>query len=178
MNAPFSRLTEILAAYGALLSSIGFGWNLYRDLLDRAKLQVSANVRRIVVGADGKWFSAKPDLNIAGASEQLFVVFSVVNVGRRPVLWQGWGGKYHKPEEGKDGFFIVGRSLPKMLQEGETHDEFTVLEADLSPVHDNVKSLQMWDPSGKHWKLSGKALRELKAEAVKFAGIPQADGAQ
>ncbi len=46
MRFPYSSLTEILAAYGALLSSVGFGWNLYRDLLDRAKLQVSANVRK------------------------------------------------------------------------------------------------------------------------------------
>ena len=50
MYFPFGSLTEFLAAYGALLASIGFGWNLYRDLLDRARLQVSVNVRRIATG--------------------------------------------------------------------------------------------------------------------------------
>lgn len=168
MHLPFSGLTEFLAAYGALLSSVGFGWALYRDLLDRAKLQVSANIRRIGRGADGKYFSCKPNLPIEGASEQLFVVMDVVNVGRRPVLWQGWGGKYHKPEDGKTGFFIVGRNLPKMLHEGETHSEFTALEADLRPAHDNVKSLFLWDPSGKHWKLPRKELKKLKQEAREF----------
>ncbi len=168
MRLPFSRLTEFLAAYGALLSSVGFGWTLYRDLLDRAKLQVSASIRRIGRGADGKFFACKPDLPIEGASEQLFVVMDVVNVGRRPVLWQGWGGKYHKSEDGKTAFLIVGRDLPKMLQEGETHSEFTILEADLRPAHDNVRSLFVWDPSGKHWKLTRNALKKLKQEARRF----------
>lgn len=166
---PSRGLTEVLAAYGAILSSIGFGWNLYRDLLDRAKLQVSASVRRIVRGADGKYFTAKPDLNIAGATEQLFVVMDVVNIGRRPVLWQGWGGKYHKREDGKTGFSIIGRDLPKMLHEGETHSEFTQLEANLKPAHDNVKSLFMWDPSGKNWKLPRRELKKLKKEAIEFS---------
>jgi hypothetical protein len=162
------NLTEFLAAYGALLSSIGFGWSLYRDLLDRGKLQISANVRRIARGEDGRFFSVKPDLPVEGASEQLYVVMSVVNVGRRPVLWQGWGGKYHERVSGKTAFFIVGRNLPKMLQEGETHSEFTALEDDLRPANDNVKSLFVWDPSGKHWNLSRKGLRELRQEARKF----------
>jgi hypothetical protein len=168
MRFPFNGLTEFLAAYGALLSSIGLGWSLYRDLLDRAKLQVSADVRRIGMGTDGRWFSIKPDIQIEGASEQLYVVMSVVNVGRRPVLWQGWGGKYRQPEDGKTGFTIIGRDLPKMLKEGETHSELTPLEADLRPAHENAKSLFMWDPSGKYWKLSRKGLKELKQEARKF----------
>lgn len=166
MSQPFHGLTEFLAVYGALLSSVGLGWNLYRDLLDRPRLQVSANVRRIAVGADGKSFALKPSLQFEGASEQLFVIMSVVNVGRRPVLWQGWGGKYFKPVDGKDSFFVIGRDLPKMLQEGHTHSEFT--ELDFRPTVANVKSLFMWDASGKHWKLSRKRLGELKREAHEF----------
>jgi len=173
MNSPSTGLTQFLAVYAALLSSIGFGWTLYRDLLDRAKLQVSADVRRVGTGADGRLFSIKPDIQIEGASEQLYVVMSVVNVGRRPVLWQGWGGKYRKSEDGKTGFTIIGRDLPKMLQEGETHSELTLLEADLRPAHENTKSLFMWDPAGNHWKLSRKGLKELKQEARKFQGANQ-----
>jgi hypothetical protein len=158
-------ITEFLAAYAAILSSIALGWALYRDLIDRAKLQVSARVRRIAVGADGKFFAVKPDLPVEGASKKLFVVMTVVNVGRRPALWQGWGGRYHKRVNGRDSFFIVGRDLPKMLQEGETHSELTELEDDLRPANDSVKSLYIWDASGKHWKLSRRQLKELKEEA-------------
>jgi hypothetical protein len=168
MYFPFGSLTQFLAAYGALLASVGFGWNLYRDLLDRAKLQVSVKVRRIARGADGKFFAVKPDLPVEDASEQLYVVMSVANVGRRPVLWQGWGGKYHKPVSGKKLFFIIGQDLPKMLHEGEYHSEFTALEPDLGPANENVKSLFMWDASGKEWKLSRKGLKKLKQEARDF----------
>ncbi len=173
MHFPFGSLTQFLAAYGAILASIGFGWNLYRDLLDRARLQVAVNVRRIAQVAGGKFFAAKPDLPVEGASAQLYVVMSVVNVGRRPVLWQGWGGKYRKPVDGRGSFFIVGRDLPKMLQEGESHSEMTTLEPDLCPASENVKSLFMWDASGKHWKLSRNGLKKLKQEARDFQQHPQ-----
>lgn len=162
-------ITEFLATYAAILSSIGLGWTLYRDLLDRAKLQVSVRVRRIAVGADGKSFAVKPDLPVEGASQQLFVVMTVVNVGRRPVLWKGWGGRFHKTVNGRDHFSVVGRDLPKMLQEGETHSEFTALEDDLRPANDNVKKIFMWDASGREWKLSRRQLRELKREAHQSA---------
>jgi hypothetical protein len=161
----FGGITGFLAVYGAILSSIGFGWNLYRDLLDRPKLKISANVRRLARGVDGKGFAVKPDLQVQGASVDLFVVMSVVNVGRRPVQWEGWGGKYFKPVHDRDGFVVIGRDLPKMLKEGETHAEFSLLEDDLRPANDNVKSLMVWDSYGKNWKLSKRELKKLRAEA-------------
>ena len=164
MQTQPDNLTKFLAAWGALLGTFGLGWTLYRDLLDRAKLQVSAKVRRIGRSADGRYYAIAPNLNI-GAPEKLFVVMTVVNVGRRPVMWQGWGGKYHKREADGTGFTIIPQNLPKMLQEGEVHNELTALEADLGPVSENVKKFYMWDVSGREWKLSRKQLRELKLEA-------------
>jgi len=81
------------------------------------------------------------------------VVVSVVNVGRRPVTWQGWGGKYHRREDEANAFFIVGENLPKMLQEGELHCEMTELKDDLKPASDNVRKLYVWDPAGREWAL-------------------------
>jgi hypothetical protein len=161
-------ITDVLAAYGSILASVGFGWNLYRDLLDRARLQVSANVRRIMQTGDGKWYAVKPDLGVAGASAQLYVVVDVTNVGRRPVQWTGWGGKYHKPVNGKGSFTIIPFALPKMLNEGETHSEYTDA---LNPAGENVKRLFIWDAAGNHWNLSRRALRELKAESHKFQNM-------
>jgi hypothetical protein len=161
-------ITDILAGYGAALASIGFGWNLYRDLLDRARLQVDANVRRTVQSADGKWYQVKPDLGVAGASAQLFVVVNVTNVGRRPVQWTGWGGKYHKAANGKV-FSIIPVALPRMLNEGDTHSEYT---DQLDVTGENVKRVFIWDASGKNWYLSWRKLRKLKEEARKFQGMP------
>lgn len=70
--------------------------------------------------------------------------------------------------DGKGSFVIIGRDLPKMLKEGEFHREITALQPDLSPASENVKSLFMWDASGKCWKLSRKGLKELKQEARDF----------
>lgn len=166
-------ITKLLAVYAAILSTIGFAWNLYRDLLDRAKLQVSAKVRRIAVGTDGKSFAVKPDLPVEGASQQLFVVMTVVNVGRRPVLWEGWGGMYIKPVNGRHLFSVVGRDLPKMLLEGERHSELTPVEDDLRPANDNLKSIFIWDASGRNWKLSRSQLKELKEEARQSSRVAQ-----
>lgn len=48
-----ASVTGFLAVYGAILSSVGLGWNLYRDMLDRPKLKLSARVRRFVVSPTG-----------------------------------------------------------------------------------------------------------------------------
>jgi hypothetical protein len=169
MQVRTDHLTQFLAAWGAILSTFGLGWSLYRDLLDRAKLQVSAKVRRITQSLDGKYYAVRPDMPVQ-ASEKLFVIMSVVNTGRRPAMWQGWGGKYRKSEAEGNSFFIVGQNLPKMLQEGETHSEMTELNDDLRPASANVKRLYIWDPAGKEWALSRKQLKELKREALKAKG--------
>ena len=169
MNTPQTseNLTKFLAAWGAILSTFGLGWTLYRDLLDRGKLQISANIRRIGMSTDGRYYAVAPHVKVE-ATEKFFVVMTVVNVGRRPVMWQGWGGKYFKREAEGTGFYIVPEGLPKMLEEGQSHSELTALENDLRPANDNVKELFVWDTTGKHWKLSKKQLRELRKEARKF----------
>ena len=165
MNLTTDSLTKFLAAWGAILSTFGLGWTLYRDLLDRARLKLTAHVRRIVETPDGRWYAVKPDLPLEGASEQLFVIMTATNVGRRPVLWTGWGRDYRKPVEGKTSFTVIPVSLPKMLHEGETHSQHSV---HLNPAGENVKRLFIWDASGKNWYLSRRALKKLKAESVKF----------
>jgi hypothetical protein len=158
-------LTKVLATWGAILSSIGFGWNLYRDLHDRARLQVKARARRIVPSPDGRWYQADPGLPIADASQQLYVVMNVTNIGRRPLQWQGWGGKYINRVNGKDTFVVIPTQLPKMLGEGETHSDLTET---LIPVIENVRRLYVWDASGKNWYLSRRAMKKLRAETIKY----------
>jgi hypothetical protein len=158
-------VTDILAIYAALLSSIGLGWNLYRDLRDKAKLKVTASVKRRVWCADGKHYAVSPHINVAGASDQLFVVIDVTNVGRRPVSWIGWGGKYCVPQNMKDSFVIIPIGLPRTLQEGEFHSEYT---ENLNTEMENVRQLFIWDASGRNWYLSRRKLKTLKAELQKL----------
>jgi hypothetical protein len=159
-------ITGLLALYGAILSSVGLGWNLYRDLHDRAKLKLVAHLRRIAQSAVGpQHYAISPDLPIAGRSEAVYVFLDVTNVGRRPVKWIGWGGKYKvRPASGKESFVVIAVALPKMLAEGESHSEFT---DGLHKEIENVKKIFLWDASGKNWNLSRRELNKLKAEVRK-----------
>ena len=158
------HLTRILALWGAFLSTFAMGWNLYRDWLDKPKLQLSAKVRRLSVGADGQVFAVRQDMAVE-ATEQLYIVMTVVNVGRRPSAWKGWGGRYYKKENGKSGFTIIGRNLPKMLQEGESHNEVAELDVNAKAISENVRRLYIWDNSGHEWALTRAQLKQLRKDA-------------
>lgn len=167
MKSDSLSLTSLLAFYGAALSSIALGWNLYRDLRDRARLKVRMHIRRIVRSPDGKWYQVSPDLPVDGASEKLFLVANVTNVGRRPVMWCGWGGKYDKAQHDKKAFRIVPSVLPVMLNEGDSRSELT---DDLAAASENVKALFIDDAADKRWYLSRRGLRKLKQERRKYLG--------
>lgn len=160
-------LTPLIALWGAFLSTFMLGWNLYRDLTNRPKVKVEVRVRRIVQSANGQWYAVAHNLPVQDASEQLFVVMTLVNVRSRPVRWIGWGGKYKTRVNGKDQFFIGPRNLSKMLNDGEDHSELTPIAADGYPPDDNVRSLKAWDSTGRDWKVSWWKMRKLHKELTK-----------
>jgi hypothetical protein len=166
------NMTAFLAVWGALLSSMTAGWTLYKDLRDKAKIKLTVSLRCIGQReGDGATFMAAPGLNIAGMSDQLYVVVSVTNVGRRRMRWKGWGGKYREPVNGKDGFLVSARFLPKMLEEQESLDEFT--ELDKQFVAENVKRLYIWDGAGREWSVSKNDMTKLAADIKKYADVPK-----
>ncbi len=153
---------DFIALYAAAVSSIVFGWNLYRDLHNRAKLKVSVALRRISISTDGKMYAVAPNFPVQ-ASAKTFVVISALNVGQRPVKINGWGGKYLKRENGKDSFIIVPQGMPKMLNEWESIDEFT------EEMHDaigNIKYICIRDASGREWKAPRRDLAKLKKDVL------------
>ncbi len=166
--------TTALAIYGAVVATITFGWNLFRDLRDRGKLKISASVRRIVGGPTGARYSIKHDFPAEGASEGLYIVMTVANIGRRPMRWEGWGGLYKTPYRGKDAFLCIPRHLPKILAEKENHQEYTELEPEFDPG--NIKKLYIWDGVDGEWKLSWWQLRKLRIEAKEARAFKEADG--
>jgi hypothetical protein len=168
VNEPLT-ITGLLAFYGAVLSSIAVGWNLYRDLHDRAKLKLVAHLRRIARSECGtQVYAVSPDLPIAGKSDAVYIVLNVTNVGRRPVRWDGWGGER---KDGTDDFTVIPRHLPKMLAEGESHTEFA---ENLHTEIENVKKIFIWDAGMTKWNLSRRELRKLKAEVRKHMSAESA----
>jgi hypothetical protein len=129
------------------LSSLTLGWTLYRDLRDRRKVKFSVEIRKIGVRSDGAFFSISPDSGIEGASEGLFFVFSMVNVGRRPVRLKGIYAEYKKGTVGKQGFVFTARYLPKSLDEQEALDGYS--EFDERFVSEKVQSITVSEVSGK-----------------------------
>jgi hypothetical protein len=81
--------------------------------------------------------------------------------------WLGYGGRYRRPVNGKGGFTVSARHLPKILEEQEAFDEFTGLDEQF--VNGNVKKLYIWDGAGNEWKVSRKDLKQLLADAKKYA---------
>jgi hypothetical protein len=163
-------LTTGLAIYAAILSSIGVGWNVYRELSDRARVKVLVSLMRISTGTDGRQFAVAPHSTIEDANAAVHVVVKMTNAGRSPVLLQGWGGEWKIPENGKDKFVVISQGLSRMLNGHESHQEFT---PDLLVVSSNIKALYAWDSSGKNWYVSNKELREAGEQARKLVSAPE-----
>ncbi|MGA7634418.1 MAG: hypothetical protein WCB11_26950 [Terriglobales bacterium] len=102
-------------------------------------------------------------------SQELFIVVSVVNVGRRPMRWKGLGGTYRHAKSGRTGFLISARLLPRTLEEQEQHDEFFDFEPpfDHELVKGQVKRLYIWDVAGREWNVPRGDLKKLVADAKK-----------
>lgn len=164
-------LTAFLAVWGAILSSITFGWTLYRDMRDKPKIKVTAQIRRIGQReGDGQWYAAEPSMNIQGLSDQLYIVVTVTNVGRRRMNWQGWGGIYRTPVNGHSTFLVSARDLPKILEEQEQHSEFTGVDKQIGTG--NLKGIKVWDGAGRKWHISRKKMKKLLLDIEKYAKAP------
>ncbi|MBI4489060.1 MAG: hypothetical protein HY694_08230 [Deltaproteobacteria bacterium] len=101
------NLTKFLAVWGAIVSTIALTWNVIRDRHDRGILKLNTMI--------GKMYPDHTDRD--------YVVLTITNVGRRPILVMSWG--WIKKGRKGDGFLVKTSQFPKMLKEGEYHIEFT-----------------------------------------------------
>ena len=119
---------------------------------------------------DGAPFVADPSMNIEGAGDELFIVVSVINVGRRRFKWKGLGGTYSTPVNGKKTFLVGTRYLPKILEEQEALDEWAQLNKEIA--EGNIERLQIWDGEGHEWKVSRADMERLRNDIKKFVQLP------
>jgi hypothetical protein len=139
LNQTTFDLTTFLAIWGAFLSTIAIGWNLFRDLSDKGKIRVTCFVGNIFGGVES------PDTD--------YLVFNVTNVGKRPIMITQVGGAHSTKH-----FMITPRGLPKMLQPGEYVTEYT---PELTILEKDIRFLGAWDSFGRIWKIDRKNLRQL-----------------
>ena len=139
------HLTTFLAVWGALMSTAAIAWNIARDLGDKGRLKLEGMV--------GKMYPDHTDRN--------YLVITITNVGKRPVMVKGVAAKKGRSVKGPRGVWLVPRGLPTMLAQGEYHTEYT---HEFGFLSSEVKEIYAWDSTGKKWKLPRSELRQLRKE--------------
>lgn len=105
--------TAIAAIYGAIVSTFAVAWNVYRDSHDRARLELSTIVGFAIKDGIVSYAFAleKWPEQFRGSSPELFL--TITNVGRRPVVVQGWAIQTDRKKTGNDNFIYRLTALPR-----------------------------------------------------------------
>lgn len=138
-------LTGFLAVWGAILSTIALIWNFIRDSGDRGQLKIDAMIGKM-----------HPD-----HTDRDYLVITLTNVGKRPLLLKGWGAMKRKGTRAPRGLLIVPEGLPRMLKESEYHIEWT---PELKILDEDTERIYAWDSSGKEWALTRNQMKRLRRE--------------
>jgi len=141
-------LTTLIAVYGAILSSVLLGWNIYRDLTNKGKLRVHCNIGKLITSGAPK-------------DENDYLFYNITNVGKKPILVTTIGGRTKEHD-----FMINPRGLPKMLGPGEYLIEYS---PDLSILNENLLGLCAIDSLGKVYKVKRRVLKNLVKRAKKIS---------
>ena len=99
--------TSIIAIYGAILSTIAVGWNIYNNLQDKPKIKVRTSIG---------FFT--PD------TEKTFFFITIINNGKRSAYLSSVGLRSGK----EDLINMKTISLPCELKGGESHNEWFEIE--------------------------------------------------
>ncbi len=146
--------TDFLAIWGAIVSTVAVVWNVFRDLNDRTKLSVRVSISRMV-----------PD-----PTNRDYLVVTMTNIGRRPVMIKSWGAEFAKKSEGKPFALFIPRQLPKLIAESEYHMEWS---HDLQSLRPEIKSIFVVDSSDKHWKAPKKDVKRVIRDLIKIKQEPR-----
>ena len=144
-------LTLISSVYGVVVSTTVAIVQIINHVTDTGRIEITAWIGRIA----------------GDPQERDQIVTTITNVGRRPVMVMGYGGKSRKEGGAQESWLFVWRTLPKMLSEGE----YTVELSHETNVVEDLTDLLAWDSTGKYWHLSGRRLKKLKKDwKEKFGG--------
>jgi hypothetical protein len=147
-----ASVTQLLAVYGATLSSLVFGWSLFRDLTERGKLKVIASVVTI----------HPPTPGFEG--DQL--ALRITNVGRQNVWITNIGGRF----PGQSVVIVPRSRFPTKLEPGELLDEVFPL----STVQRPETLLHYWvtDSTGRVYRTSAANSKEVRNNVLTARGQP------
>ena len=137
-------IITILAIWGAVVSSVAIGWNLYRDIIQRGRLRVSCYIGKLVD-------------EVTGIDPNNYLVYNITNIGKEPVMLTHIGGALQK-----NHFMIKSRhQIPMTLKPGEYILEYS---HDLSILGEDLKHLWAIDSLDRKYKAPRKQVKRLKRE--------------
>lgn len=134
-------VTDILAFWGAILSTSAVVWNAHRDIGNRGKLSISGYIG-----------------HLHGNPNKKILLITVTNIGRRPITIINWGT--HIPSNSDNGqmHFYMGNELPKTLDESKyVH----VVADEYSSLLTNANYLWVQDSTQKTWKMKNKYFKMI-----------------
>jgi hypothetical protein len=138
-------ITDVLAAYGALLATGLAVWDVLKYLLDRARLKVTCYVAEEFTPGVGRTASN-------------LLAYNIANAGGKPIVVTTIGGSLRTGKH----FMILQQSLPRTLQPGDA----ITLTAPMPDDIDDVTQLFVHDALGKKWHTSTKGVKmQLAARA-------------
>lgn len=135
-----------IAVYGAVLSTLVAIWNVFLFITDRGKLKVHCYIADVI--------------GVGEVLERNVLVYSLTNVGRKPIYVTTIGGAF-KRKNNESQYFLVStrQQLPMRLEPGQNLTEYT---PDISILkRDRIRSLHAIDSLGHSYKVKQRVLNRL-----------------
>lgn len=152
-------LTQILAIWGAVLSTISICWNVLKDFRDRPRLKLNALVHRTIEDSYGQIHAViKGTSRPKGKPRGHVFTLDITNIAHRSIMIAAWGSI---PRKGEKALVTI---IPvKVLVEGEVHtiNHYAPIP---SIVTDSVQAVFVEDSRGKKWYLPRKELVSLRSQ--------------
>lgn len=126
-------LTNILAVYGSFLATVGFVWQVFKYVRDKAHLKIEVN-HHLLVGRS----EAQHKLGI-----------SAINIGTRSIFIVAAGFTFDPPLLKGSKATVFDPDLPRDLKAGHKHVSF-VDPSEIPP--DQVLCAWIRDATGQNWK--------------------------
>jgi hypothetical protein len=135
MAAVITISAEVVAWYGAIVSTLTAGvstWSVWRD---KPSLRVTAQPNMMITGQIGPY-----------TPEKTYIIIDVANTGRHPIVLDA---AFLKVNRGKPYAFVKGDWIPKAnLSEGESAKMFCIQKDDYL---DSITHIIVRDATGRKW---------------------------
>jgi hypothetical protein len=151
----------IIALLSLVVAGIALGWNIFRDFIDKPKLQLNIFV--------ANWYDPN-----RGEMPQVISV-TITNSGKQPIVIKGHGFPMKDKTTSifPDVMHLFDRKRLEPYDRLDVTFSNAILET-LTGKADNICAFFVFDTTGRQWKLNKKTFREFKQslQSKKVAAAP------